>query len=421
MLTHEDNEYLCRVGKETPMGKMLRRFWTPVCLADDIPEPGGDPLPVRVLGEDLVVFRTGEGAVGAINERCTHRGASLRIGRVDDCGIRCLYHGWQFGVDGTIRETPNLRDSRVRNKIKAPAYPTREAGGLLWAYFGPPEKLPEFPVYNWMATGPQPRVPVRMLVECNWVQLIEGTIDSSHVGILHSDELEEAQSGVYDTLQHASDKFPTSDDAPELVVENTDFGFHYAAIRALRDDDGADYVRVTPYVLPYMNYTPPGRAAILHVPVDDGVTAQYGIGRWPDGAPSAESARFFGIERPGVGTWRSDGVIELPPQDRQAMREGRSLTGYRGLVLQDLAVTLTQGVLYDREQEHLVPSDIAAIRMRRLLIESARRVEQGLDPIGLDTAVDTMSIQGAAGPLKKGEPWQSLVPGNRRRDSAPRS
>src|ERR1700748_911504 len=148
MLTHEDNEYLCRVGKGTPMGTMLRRFWTPVCLAEDIPGPGGDPLPARVLGDDLVVFRTGAGDVGVINERCTHRGASLRIGRVEDCGIRCLYHGWKFGADGTIQETPNHCDDRLKSRLKAPAFPTREDGGLVWAYVGPKEHEPPFQRYE---------------------------------------------------------------------------------------------------------------------------------------------------------------------------------------------------------------------------------------------------------------------------------
>ena len=203
-------------------------------------------------------------------------------------------------------------------------------------------------------------------------------------------------------MQAAEDRFPTDDRAPLLEVENTDFGMHYAAIRDIIGDGTRDYVRITPYILPYMTYTPPGRAAVLHVPIDDVTTAQYAIGRWPDGDTPPDAVRFFGIDRPGVGSWGADRVWRLPPQDRSAMVNGKSFSGYNGIIPQDMAVTLTQGRIYQRDHEHLTPADVAAIRMRRLLIELARRVEEGMDPWGLHTAVDTMKIAGAAGPLEKG-------------------
>src|SRR5262249_48203171 len=152
----------------------------------------------------------------------------------------------KFGVDGTIQETPNLRDDRVKKKLKAPTYPAREAGGLIWAYFGPAEKQPEFPQYSWMFAQPQPRKPVNIIFECNWIQLIEGSIDSSHLGILHNEELTEARSGVFSKMQAAEDTFPTDDLAPLLEVENTDFGMHYAAIRDVVDGSERQYVRITP-------------------------------------------------------------------------------------------------------------------------------------------------------------------------------
>jgi phthalate 4,5-dioxygenase oxygenase subunit len=416
MLSQKDNDYLCRVGPGTPMGNMLRRFWTPVCLGTDIAEPDGSPRPVRVFGEDFVAFRVTNGSVGVINERCMHRGASMAMARVENCGIRCLYHGWKFGIDGAIQETPNIRETSVMDKMKAPTYPAREAGGLIWAYFGPQDKEPAFPKYSWMFAEPQPRKPVNIIFECNWVQLIEGSIDSSHLGILHNDELTEARTGVFSKMQAAEDTFPTDDRAPLMEIENTDFGFHYAAIRDIIGGNGRQYVRVTPFILPYMTFTPPGRAAVIHVPIDDYTTAQYAIGRWADGAPPPEAVRFFGIDRPGVGTWGADRVWRLPAQDREAMARGKSFSGFSGIIPQDMAVTLTQGRLYDRANEHVTSSDLAAIRMRRLLIESARRVEQGEDPLGLDTSVDTLKIQGGAGPLEKNTAWQSLVPGNVRRE-----
>ena len=412
MLSQKDNDYLCRVGPGTPMGNMLRRFWTPVCLSDDITKPDGAPRRIRVFGEDFVAFRDTKGRVGVIKERCMHRGASLAMGRVEDCGIRCLYHGWKFGVDGTIQDMPNIRDTRLKERLKAPTYPAREGGGLVWAYFGPPEKEPLFPEYRWMTAGSQPRKPVNIIFECNWVQLIEGSMDSSHLGILHQEELTEARTGVYSKMQAAEDKFPTDDRAPMMEIENTNFGFHYAAIREIIGDDARHYVRVTPWILPYMTYTPPGRAAVLHVPIDDYTTAQYAIGRWVDGPTPPEAVKFFGIDKPGVGDWGADRVWRLPSQDRAAMESGRSFSGYYGIIPQDMAVTLTQGRLYERDHEHVTISDLAAVRMRRLLMDSARRVEEGGDPLGLDTSVDTAKIEGAAGALEKGARWSSMVPGN---------
>ncbi len=412
MLSQKDNDYLCRVGPGTPMGTMLRRFWTPVCLAADVAKPGGAPRRVRVFGEDFVAFRTGNGEVGLIDERCMHRGASLTVARVEDCGIRCLYHGWKFAPDGQILEMPNLRDLRLQDRLKAPTYPAREAGGLLWGYFGPAEKQPEFPQYSWMFAEPQPRRPVNIIFECNWVQLIEGSMDSSHLGILHQEELTEARTGVYKQMQAAEDSFPTDDRAPAMEIANTPFGFHYAAIRDIIGDTSRKYVRVTPYILPYMTYTPPGRAAVIHVPIDDETTAQYAIGRWKDGDTPLEAVRFFGIDRPGVGQWGEDRVWRLPPQDRAAIERGESFSGYYGIIPQDMAVTLTQGRIYDRSKEHVTVSDLAAVRMRRLLMDSAKRVEQGSEPLGMLSAADTRRIQGAAGPLEPERDWQTMVPGN---------
>jgi phthalate 4,5-dioxygenase oxygenase subunit len=303
--------------------------------------------------------------------------------------------------------------------MRAPAYPAREAGGLIWAYLGPKEKEPPFPNYSWMTAQPQPRKPVNIIFECNWVQLIEGSMDSSHLGILHNDELTEARSGVFSKMQAAEDTFPTDDRAPEMEIENTEFGFHYAAIRDIIGDTDRQYVRVTPYILPYMTFTPPGRAAVIHVPIDDVTTAQYAIGRWPDGDTPPEAVRFFGIDRPGTATWGKDRIWRLPRQNREAMESGRSFSGFSGIIPQDMAVTLTQGRLYDRSDEHLVSSDLAAIRMRRLLIESARRVEEGGDPLGIGPEIDTARIQGAAAPLERGKAWQTLVPGNKSREAVP--
>ena len=144
MLTHEENETLCRVGPKTRMGQVMRRYWHPVALSEQLPHPDCAPRRVSLLGERLVAFRDTEGRVGVFNELCMHRGASLALGRVENNGIRCLYHGWKFGVDGTIQETPNHSDGRFRDRLKAPCFPVREEGGLIWAYIGEKKKVPPF-------------------------------------------------------------------------------------------------------------------------------------------------------------------------------------------------------------------------------------------------------------------------------------
>jgi phthalate 4,5-dioxygenase len=415
MLTKEENEYLCRIGPDTPMGNVVRRYWTPVCLASDLPHPDCPPKVVRLFAENYVVFRDSNAALGMLDEKCCHRGASLGYGRVEDCGIRCLYHGWKFAVDGTIQETPNYPDSRFRQRIKAPAFPVRERGGLVWAYVGPPDKEPAFPEYFWLGDGTADSQPVVFLTfeQCNWIQAIENGIDSSHVGILHQDL--GAVPEFSENLPQAAEMDHIVDDAPKLEVENTGFGFHYAALRRTASQGGDLYARVTAWVAPYMNYIPPhGASASLRVPVDDTMTAVYMVK--PAGAGYEDPdrrRRFTGLGAPGDEPWYGqDRVLHIPPQDRAAMARGESFTGFTGVNVQDAAMYVSQGPIYDRSREHLVPADVAVLRMRRLLIDSARRVEAGGDPIGLDVPVETSRIQAGSGMVSPGTSWTSLVPGN---------
>src|ERR1700691_2309415 len=148
MLSREANERLCRVGPRTPMGNMLRRFWTPICTSAQLPRRDCDPLVARLMGQTFVVFRDTLGRVGVLDELCMHRGASLALGRVEDCGIRCIYHGWKFSVDGTVLDIMNSPDERLKQRLKATAYAVREAGGIVWTYIGPREAEPPFPQHG---------------------------------------------------------------------------------------------------------------------------------------------------------------------------------------------------------------------------------------------------------------------------------
>jgi len=414
VLTREENEYLCRVGPGTPMGSLFRRYWMPAVIASRLPAPDCPPVAFRLLGERLVAFRDSEGHVGVLDELCCHRGASLALGRVEDCGIRCLYHGWKFGADGTIQETPNLPDSRFKERVRAPAYPVREAAGLIWVYLGPTEKQPPFPTYSWMDEGAPVRA-VELVFDWNWAQVMEGLLDSSHVGVLHVDEIGAVTDGEYRDTKTGRDGYPTRDNAPKIEVRNTDFGFHYAALRQPTEGGDDDcYVRITPFIMPSMCYIPPsGPGALIVVPRDDSLTSQIAVGVTGPTTNSQSTARLL-----GMGFVGPDGRVQLPPQDREAMARGDSFCGVPGIPVQDALVQGSMGAIFDRSKEHLVPADLAVIRMRRLLIESARRVEAGGDPVGLDRDVGTKEIACFSGLMARSTPWRQMVPGNVEIDSA---
>src|SRR5579884_1719760 len=187
MLTKEENEYITRTGPGTPMGALFRRYWMPALLSEELPEPDGAPVQVRLLGEDLVAYRDSAGQVGLLGEFCPHRKASLFLGRNEERGLRCVYHGWKFDVTGACVDMPNEpAESNFKDKIRHTAYPCREAGGVVWAYMGPRERMPELPQFEWTLVPDSQRVVSKLHQANNWLQGLEGGIDSSHVSFLHS-------------------------------------------------------------------------------------------------------------------------------------------------------------------------------------------------------------------------------------------
>jgi len=442
MLTEEENEVLCRVGPGTPMGKVLRRYWTPAFQAADLPGPDCPPVRVTVLGENFVAFRDSSGRLGFLDELCCHRGASLVLGRVEEGGIRCLYHGWKYAVDGAILETPNLATSSFRDRVKHGAYPVREAGGLGWVYLGPPGTEPPFPAFSWTGAAPDELVVSEMIMDCNWMQVQEGSIDSSHVAILHLDTLATMGAGPRNvgSLEFAGEPWdldmpvpsrgqgsgrdgqaarpgawPSDDNAPRIEVENTPFGFHYAAIRDVTGEPGKKFIRVTAFAMPYTAFIGGvASGAVLVVPRDDYTCSSIGVFTVPKGAGGiAASQRAAGVI-PGVwGPEPEERRVRLPRQDREAMATGKSFAGFRGgNRIQDAAVQLSEGRLYDRSKEHLVPADLAIIRMRRLFADSIRLVEAGAAPVGLGEGCDFGRIGAASAIIDASQPWQNLVPAN---------
>src|SRR5258705_10471064 len=292
MLTHEQNELLCRVEGAAPMGGIMRRHWLPVCMSEEVAEPDGTPVGARLLGEDLVVFRDTNGRLGVLREYCLHRRASLTFGRNEDCGLRCLYHGWKFDVEGNVVEMASEpAESNIPQRVKHKAYPAREAGGFVWCYMGPADEMSEFEAPAFAPT-PDARVSAtKVRVRCNWAQILEGQIDSAHSSSLHSSDMVPAHVDSAKATE-ANWLRPSTDKAPRFQIERTSYGFRYAAIRhPIKNDSTHDYIRTTVYIAPFTALIPPNNVhnvATLLTPEDDHTTMFYFIA-------------WNGADKPGIG------------------------------------------------------------------------------------------------------------------------
>jgi len=245
MLAREENELLTRVAPGTPMGRTMRMYWVPALLAREIAEPDGPPARVRLLGEDLVAFRDTAGRIGLVEEFCPHRRVSLFFGRNEECGLRCVYHGWKFDVAGTCTDQLNEpEEQQFKHKVHLTAYPTVELGGIVWAYMGPAEKMPAPPKFAWTQAPETHRHVTKVIQECNWLQALEGGLDTSHAPIMHRLITDNStRGGIKPSNPYVRAKAPT------LVVDITDYGYQYAGVRALGDDQM--HVRTYHFILPF--------------------------------------------------------------------------------------------------------------------------------------------------------------------------
>jgi phthalate 4,5-dioxygenase oxygenase subunit len=432
MLTAEENETLTRVGAGTPMGRLMRRYWLPACTSEDL-EPGGAPHRVRLLGEDLVAFRTGNGVVGLVGERCPHRGASLALARNLDCALQCLYHGWQVAPDGSILDMPaEPEDSTYKEKFRHVAYAVSEAGGVLWAYLGAgtPPPLPNF---EWLHLNPSHSLFLRAVVRCNWAQALEGAVDSAHQTYLHDarSRIERDRAHVERIAREGgelTDGFdetgqiirPWNDGRPRIQVENAEYGFRYAAIRKpMIQEDKLHNVRVTHYVAPVSVIIPgpEGYAQLLaHVPIDDTHTMFWHV-RANLVAPYSDEERRIHVAAAGLVP--GDGIDAQFNrtasrennwlQDRDEMRLGDRLSGMHGTVNEDHAVQESMGPIVDRTNEHLGTSDQAVIRFRRLMLEAVSTNEDGGTPVGLGDDVDLSVLRGVERTVPLDRSWQTVA------------
>jgi phthalate 4,5-dioxygenase oxygenase subunit len=397
------------------MNALLKRYWQPVLVASDVPAPDCDPKRFTFLGESYVAFRDSDGTVGIFAERCAHRGASLALGRVEEGGIRCIFHGWKFACDGTLLDAPNVADAAFKQRFRGTAFPTREAGDLIWAYFGPRANEPPFREYEYMDVPSSHRLVTRVLLDCNWLQVLEGGLDSTHVGILHAEfakSFEQRDSSLPEGLQRQAQVFST-DYTPSIDVRDTDFGFHYAALRDAGDGRNV-HARITAYVFPNTTMIPPDMFVIHYVPYDDTHTAQV-ITYWDRVKPLVPERmlRVLGLDQPGV--WVDD-HMEMNAannwlQDRAKLRAG-SWTGLSGLVQEDSAVNLSQGPILDRTKETLVPADVACIHVRQLFLKQLSGTAAGAEPLALRPS-SARTINAPEVTVGRAADWEACVPGNR--------
>jgi phthalate 4,5-dioxygenase len=420
MITAEENDLLCSVEGDAPMGQLMRRHWIPACMSEEVAEADGAPIRVRLLGEDLVVFRDSSGRLGVLDEYCPHRRASLVFGRNEACGLRCLYHGWKFDVHGNVLEmSSEPAESGFARKVRHTSYPTYEAAGFVWTYMGSAAEAPRFepPAF---APAPDVRVSIlKIKVKANWAQITEGQIDSAHSSSLHSSDMVPAR---VDSAKATDVNWlrPSTDKAPRLEVQRTSFGFRYAAIRRpIVNADSHQYVRTTVFVAPFTSLIPPNNihnVATVLAPMDDTNTYFYFIA-WngPDKPGIDQEAwRKFNRAQPGIDLnedfsnkrTRENNYL----QDRNAMKLG-NFTGIAGIPNQDIVMWETMGRtgISDRTRERLGASDIAVIQFRRFMVEAARRIAAGGPALGrTEPHLPHAKIRSFEGVVPKTTDWRTL-------------
>jgi nitrite reductase/ring-hydroxylating ferredoxin subunit len=395
MLTREENHLLTTTQAGTPMGDAMRRYWIPALLSRELPEPDGAPVQVQLLGERLVGFRDTAGRIGLVDEFCPHRRVSLWLGRNEEHGLRCVYHGWKFDVGGHCVDQMNEPEPFCQ-KIRLQAYPTVEMGGVIWAYMGPREKMPPAPAFEWARAAESHRHVSKVWEECNWLQALEGGIDTSHAPILHrAITTNTARPGIPFSGPFVRGGKPT------LEVDFTDYGYRYVGVRPLGDDE--TYVRSYHFVMPFTQIRPqqigrgrggearPLIAGHMWVPIDDENCMVWnwvysfgdepltdedrrerGNGNGPDYVDQ-QTFRSFSNKRNG---WRIDRKVQ----------KTETFSGIEGINTQDRAVQESMGPIVDRSQEHLGPADKAVIGARKLLLQAVRTVQDGGDPPGVGTS-----------------------------------
>lgn len=385
MLTREENETLTRVGPGTPMGELFRRFWIPAALSEELPGPDCAPIRVTLLGEKLIAFRDSKGQVGLLDRYCAHRSADLFYGRNEQGGIRCVYHGWKFDVEGHCLETPNATVPQAfKDKCRIRSYPTQEKGGMVWTYMGPPAVMPELPHYDFLQAPPSHYYVSKFRAEGNWLQSLEGECDSGHASFLHK----YLQSDAVSAGSAGGQSYVGRIGIVHWEVEETNYGVMMAARRDIGDGQAnwRANLFLMPHTVPVATSWGTPTTCHIRVPINDESSWVYRTRYHPTRQLTAAELAFFkyGAEDypeliPGtyvpIENSSNDYLI-----DRAAQRRF-SYTGIRSLTAQDMAVQYDQaGVIADRTRENLVSADKAIIVVRQKLLKAVRDLQAGKEP-----------------------------------------
>jgi phenylpropionate dioxygenase-like ring-hydroxylating dioxygenase large terminal subunit len=387
MLTREENDLLTQTGPGKPGGDLLRRYWQPVALAEELP-PGGAPLPVQVLGEALVLFRDDQGRPGLLGLHCSHRGADLSYGRCEAGGLRCLYHGWLYDAAGRCLEQPGEpADSTFKDRVRHPAYPCREAGPFVLAYLGPGEP-PLLPDYEFLGAPAAHLCATKIWHECNYLQANEGNIDPQHLSFLHRqfDEANWRRFRLRDTVagsDASSMSLLARDVAPTIEVEETDFGLRIYSVRQSGPD--ARYVRISNFVMPNLACFPgktegDGYQTHWHVPADDTHHWKYVVTYRRTAPLEAEAFREEMSAAVTADYQKPRNRANRYLQDRAEM-SARTFSGMgHNFHVHDAFATESQGPIQDRTRERLGATDQAIALARQMLLRAIRDVQEGRDP-----------------------------------------
>ena len=385
MLTREDNDLVTQVGPGTPMGELFRRFWLPVMLSEEVPNPDSTPVRIKVLGEKLIGFKDSNGRVGIVDAYCPHRGAPLFFGRNEECGLRCVYHGWKFDVDGNCVELPNSPEGETyKDKVQIKAYPAVERAGLVWAYMGPKDKQPPMPGFDWLNVPQENRYLMKFILQCNYLQGMEGDYDPSHAMYLHSTLDNNASNRALQVSQVGN----TFQDPRQIYVdiEDTDGGIEFVSSG---NAERGKLMSLGHWMMPIFctaGIAGPGIfSSNMRVPIDDESCMFYRL-RWSyDPIPDYEMAEYkYGqFTHPELipGTFYTKANMQNDYMVDRIAQKNYSYTGIKNFPLQDIALIEDQwGPIAEREKEHLVRSDEGIIRVRQRLIRTARKLMEGEEP-----------------------------------------
>ncbi len=390
MLSREDNELLTKTGPGTPMGELFRRFWMPAATTDEL-QSDGEPLRLKILGETMVAFRDTSGKVGVLERQCPPRLADMWFGRNEQGGLACAYHGWKFDVSGACVDMPTENaDSSYKHKVSMHHYPSREFGGIIWVYMGPPDQMPELPEFEWCRVPDSHRVVTRWLQDSNYMQSNEGDLDSAHISFNHR---------FFDAPPDPGNPprgiaLAANDGAPRLTVRETDYGFIYGSRRTVGED--RYYWRCTQYLLPFWSLIPNATApwgGHCWVPVDDEHNMSWQYTGHPDRPFTAEevarrksspqNVRKAAHELPDgtiIDTWRAERTRKNDYLISRELQKTFTYTGILNIREQDMAMTDGMGQIAERWREHLGTTDTAIIAARKLLLRLARALQRGIEP-----------------------------------------